>query len=99
MRVYFWKEWRDDIASVPQTKKWQTKKTMTTTNFLATNKPGRVALHVFCILRRPAHAAWHWQGILREVGRSADRRVRASLSRKICADPVVRAPAAIACAA
>ena len=24
-----------------------------------------MTLHLFCILRRPSHAAWHWAGIVR----------------------------------
>ena len=28
---------------------------------------GRVILHARCLLRHPAHARWHWNGILREL--------------------------------
>jgi hypothetical protein len=36
---------------------------------VASNKPGRVLLHLLCGVRCPCHAAWHWQGILREFKR------------------------------
>ena len=35
-------------------------------NFLANSKSGRLILHVWCFLRCPRHAHWHWQGIIRE---------------------------------
>ena len=39
---------------------------MKTTAALATNKFGRILLHTACLLQNPAHAGWHWRGILRE---------------------------------
>lgn len=36
---------------------------------MAASKWGRVVLHTLCLLRHPAHARWHWDGIVREVSR------------------------------
>jgi hypothetical protein len=37
--------------------------------FLATSRPGRIALHVLVALEG-GQLLWHWQGILRELARS-----------------------------
>ena len=34
---------------------------------LASSRPGRVLLHAICLCRNPAHAHWHWRGMLREL--------------------------------
>jgi len=45
---------------------------MNTTAALATNKFGRILLHTACLLHHPAHAGWHWRGILREFSISTN---------------------------
>jgi len=56
---------------------------MNSTTFLATHALGRVVLHLVCLLKRPTHAAWHWQGILREWrGNPALIRIREKASVK-----------------
>jgi hypothetical protein len=41
--------------------------TMNIATTLATNRTGRIILHVGCLVRRPHNAAWHYRGILREL--------------------------------
>ena len=36
-------------------------------NALTSSRLGRVLLHAFCLLFRPAHIGWHWHGIRREI--------------------------------
>src|SRR5262245_38597077 len=40
---------------------------MKTTEALAQSSPGRIVLHVLCLLRRPDRWAWHLHGIMREL--------------------------------
>jgi hypothetical protein len=42
-------------------------------NCFAKSRTGRVLLHALCLARHPAHALWHWRGIVREfaLGRPA----------------------------
>jgi hypothetical protein len=35
-------------------------------NTMAETRLGRVLLHALCLLRKPGHCRWHWQGIVRE---------------------------------
>jgi hypothetical protein len=40
---------------------------MSMTNTLSSKRSGRVLLHLVCLVRRPDHAGWHWQGVVREL--------------------------------
>lgn len=50
------------------------KKSFPVPELLAASKLGRVVLHVVCACRA-GHLAWHWQGIVRELGRKGERRL------------------------
>jgi len=49
---------------------------MNLANALSAKISGRVLLHLICLVRRPDHASWHWQGIVRELSRNSLQAVR-----------------------